>query len=149
MQIHSGNWTVPQQIIIRSPKGTNNLLNLPHGTSLLDLKASYAENKVTEPQNGLTIYTLPEALIECSPQCYVKDSIDMRTCLNTIQEPSELLAILMEKGQFTKAERLAGAFRNVGKEVVADAIVDRMKRLGYDIREQDPFEPILHLLLRR
>src|SRR3954447_2181027 len=43
LSLHGGNWTVPRQLAIRSPKGRNNVTRLPHGTSLLDLKASLPE----------------------------------------------------------------------------------------------------------
>lgn len=139
LAIHSGNWTVPIQIVIRSPQGANNIVNLLYNTSILDLKVSTATQVITESQNRLNIYPLAEALIECSPQCYAGNTIDLRTCLSMIQDPSEILALLMDKGQSTKAGRLAGALRRVGKTAIADTIVDRMKRLGYDVREEDPF----------
>ncbi|GAB6044364.1 Fic family protein [Endothiovibrio diazotrophicus] len=38
------------------------------------------------------------------------------------------------------AGRLAGAFRNIGRERIADDIVETMKAAGYAVRESDPFE---------
>lgn len=139
LAIHSGNWTVPTQIVIRSPKGANNVIQLLHNTSLLDLKAAMPSEIIAEPQHKLNIYPLAEALIECSIQCYAKDTIDIRTCLSMIQDPSELLTLLLDKGRSTKAGRIAGALRNIGKIAIADTIVERMKRLDYDVREEDPF----------
>ena len=40
LSLHGGNWTVPRQLVVRSSKGKNNLTKLPHGTSLLDLRAA-------------------------------------------------------------------------------------------------------------
>lgn len=60
--------------------------------------------------------------------------------MSLIRDESEVLKILLEKGQTTKAGRLAGAFRNIGNEIAANEIVSVMKGLGYDIREEDPFE---------
>src|ERR1700746_2636488 len=37
LSIHVGNGTVPRQLAVRSPKGTNSVTKLPHGTSLFDL----------------------------------------------------------------------------------------------------------------
>jgi hypothetical protein len=37
--LHVGNWTVPKQLSVRSVKARNNVTPLPHGTSLLDIKA--------------------------------------------------------------------------------------------------------------
>ncbi|MDH8702585.1 fido (protein-threonine AMPylation protein) [Dysgonomonadaceae bacterium PH5-43] len=140
LSIYSGNWIVPSQVIIRSPKGANNVVKLMHNTSLLDIKASLANLIYTEPRFGLNLYSLPEALIECSPNFFKLDSVTARTCLSLTPDISDLLNILLEKGQSTKAGRLAGAFRNIGHTVAADEIIDTMRSLGYDIREEDPFE---------
>lgn len=140
LSIYSGNWVVPAQVIIRSPQGANNVVKLMHKTSLLDIKVSLANSIYTEPRFGLNLYSLPEALIECSPDFFKLDSITARTCLLLIPDASDLLNILLEKGQSTKAGRLAGAFRNIGHTVAADEIIDTMKSLGYDIREEDPFK---------
>jgi Fic family protein len=56
-----------------------------------------------------------------------------------ISDVGDILKIVLEKGQTTKAGRLAGAFRNIGHTSAADEIVNTMKSLGYDIREEDPF----------
>lgn len=37
LALHSGNRIVPKQAIIRSPKGSNNVRNLLHNTSLLEI----------------------------------------------------------------------------------------------------------------
>lgn len=41
---------------------------------------------------------------------------------------------------FTRAGRMVGAFRHIGKDDIADEILRTMKGLGYDVREVDPFE---------
>lgn len=137
--IYSGNQIVPSQIIIKAINGTNNVVNLLHKTSLLDIKASMANPVTKELQFGLNLYTLSEALVECSPDFYRLDEVSARTCLSLIPDASSMLSILLEKGQTTKAGRLAGAFRNIGNDSIANEIVDTMKKAGYDIREEDPF----------
>ncbi len=37
------------------------------------------------------------------------------------------------------AGRLAGAFRNIGRDRIADEIVKTMTAAGYAVRENDPF----------
>lgn len=135
----SGNSTVPGQAIIRSPKGSNNIIRLIHNTSLLDIKTSIAQPVNKESQFGLNLYSLSEALIESSPDSYRLDSITARTCLSLVPDSSNILSIILEKGQSRKAGRLAGAFRNIGRSVIADEIINTMKSVGYDIREEDPF----------
>lgn len=139
LSLHSGNSIVPVQTIIRSPKSSNNIIQLLHQTTLLDIKTAIANRLYKERRFGLNLYTLAEALIECSPDFFRLDSITARTCLSMVSDASEVLSIILEKGQTTKAGRLAGAFRNIGNSAIADDIINTMKSLGYDIREEDPF----------
>src|ERR1700732_899739 len=38
LSLHAGNWTVPGQLAARSPRAGNQVTQLPHGTSLLELR---------------------------------------------------------------------------------------------------------------
>ena len=64
-----------------------------------------------------------------------------------VRDASEVLALLLEGGRTTVAGRLAGAFRNIGRERIANEIVKTMQAADYDIREIDPFEKVLNLVL--
>jgi len=149
LALYSGNKIVPTQAIIRSPKGTNNVRTLLHGTSLLDIKTSIGNPIIKETQFGLNLYSLAEALIECSPDFFKLDSISARTCLSLVPDASDILRILLEKGLKTKAGRLAGAFRNIGNTAIADEIMNTMKSVGYDVREEDPFTDITSIAYTR
>ena len=39
LMIHAGNWTVPTQLQLRSPRGNNSSITLPHNTSLFNYRA--------------------------------------------------------------------------------------------------------------
>ena len=41
----------------------------------------------------------------------------------------------------------AGAFRNIGRDRIADDIVKTMRAAGFDIRESDPFENTSNIIL--
>lgn len=56
-----------------------------------------------------------------------------------IPDASQTLEILLNGNHSTIAGRLAGAFRNVYRDKIADDILDTMKQTGYDVRENDPF----------
>lgn len=140
LQIHSGNWTVPQQLIIRSTQGVNSPTPLPHNTSLFSIKSPLVNSVEIQEINGIRMLTLPSSLVHCSPTMFVKNSTDVRTALTMISNSSDILSILLDGGHSTIAGRLAGAFRNVGQERIADDILKTMKSAGYDVREVDPFE---------
>ncbi len=140
LQIHSGNWSVPEQLIIRSVDGPNGITPLPHNTSLFTMKSplpNVAEIKVVE---GVRMLTIASSLIYCSPNTFIKCPTDARTALAMIRDSSEVLGLLLDGGHSTVAGRLAGAFRNIGQEKIADDILKTMQIAGYDVRETDPFE---------
>ncbi len=109
-------------------------------TSILYFQTTIANPIYKEPQLGLNLYSLPEALLECSPDFFRLDSVAARTCLAMVSDVGDIMKIVLEKENTTKAGRLAGAFRNIGHTSAADEITATMKSLGYDIREEDPFE---------
>lgn len=139
LSLHGGNWTVPRQLVVRSPRARNKVTKLPHGTSLLDLRAALPAATDKEEKEGLPIFSIESALIECSPQYFSSHSTDVRAVLAMIRDASGLLAKLLEGGHSTIAGRLAGAFRNAGRDRVADEISKTMSAAGYDVRETDPF----------
>lgn len=139
LSLHGGNWTVPRQLVARSPKGRNNVTKLPHRTSLLDLHAALPEPADREEKEGLRVFSLESALIECSPQYLSRHATDVRAALAMIRDASGLLARLLEGGRSTIAGRLAGAFRNSGRDRIADEIRETMSAAGYSVREADPF----------
>jgi len=138
--LHAGNRTVPQQLLLRSPKGGNKSTKLPHNTSLLDIRFDLPEEEHREESNKLRIYTLPASLVFTGPGLFRQNCTDARVALAMIQDASEVLAILLNGGHSRIAGRLAGAFRNIGREKIAQEIIDTMKKAGYDVRENDPFE---------
>lgn len=137
--LHSGNRTVPKQLLIRSPKAQNNVVKLLHGTSFFDLKMNIPPENEREIKDGIQTYSLPTGLVFCSPDFFTNSSTDARICLSMIRDPSELLSILLNGGHTVFAGRLAGAYRNIGNDRFANEIMNTMKSAGYDVRESDPF----------
>ncbi len=138
--LHCENWTIPKQLLIRSSIASNNVTNLLFDTSLLDaVLAMPAEQDIIE-KNGMRIFSLTSALIACSPNFFIQNSIDARTALTAVKDASEILSLLLDGGNSIVAGRLAGAFKNIGRDRIADEIIKTMKAAGYDIRENDPFE---------
>jgi len=139
MSLHGGNWTVPQQLVVRSPRARNKVTTFPHGTSLLDLRAALPKAAHKQEKEGLRIFSLESALTECSPSYFPHHATDVRAALATIRDASALLERLLEGGHSTIAGRLAGAFRNNGRNAIADEILKTMAAAGYTVRETDPF----------
>ncbi|RRH89569.1 Fic family protein [Mesorhizobium tamadayense] len=149
LSFHAGNRTVPGQLLVRSPAGGNKPTALLHGTSIFDTRASMPAARDIAEIDGLRLYALPAALLEASPSIFAQKPTDARTALAMFSDGSEILARLLEGGHSTIAGRLAGAFRNIGRERIADDIMRSMQAAGYTVREADPFDTRLELSLPR
>jgi len=147
LMIHAGNTRVPNQLVVRAPGGNNLPVELPIGTSLFLLKAEIPPTNERFIRDGLRLYTLPAALARCSPITFTQDSLEVRTGISMISNAADILRILLEGGHSVVAGRIAGAFRNAGKDRIADTIVSTMKSAGYDVRENDPFEGHSNVIL--
>ncbi len=136
------NTTIPRRVIIHTPHGTNNRVDLPFGTSLYDLRR---QGMVPEAdlavQDGLRRLVPEAALVKVPAAFFAGHATEARVALTGIRHARSLLERLLDGGHSVVAGRLAGAFRRVGRSELADEILGVMRRTGYDIRENDPFEP--------
>lgn len=73
------------------------------------------------------MYNLQSSLIYSSTAIFDKSGLDARTALSLIKDVSEILPILLDNGHSTIGGRLAGAFRNIQRDRIADQILDTMR----------------------
>ena len=139
LALHAGNRAVPHQLVVRAPKAHNHVTPLPHGTSLLDVRAALPAEGQREEKEGLRLFSLPAALIACAPGYFPQKAIDARAALAMVRDASDVLALLLAGGHSAVAGRLTGAFRNIGRTRIADDILKTMRAASYDVRENDPF----------
>jgi hypothetical protein len=140
LMLHAGNNAVPTQLLVKSTKGNNLPTELLFGTSLFLMKSPLPNKAEIELKDGVRIVNLPSSIIHCSPSFFTNQSTDARTALMMIKDASEILDLLLEGGHSKIAGRLAGAYRNLGQDKIADNTLKTMKSAGYDVREKDPFE---------
>nr|WP_295924711.1 Fic family protein [uncultured Dyadobacter sp.] len=145
--LQAGNWSVPRQLLVRSPEGNNRPTPLPHNTSLFNLRTDIPSAGQTVISMGIRMYDMQSALIYSAATVYKSNAIDARTALSMIRDASELLPIMLDNGHTVLAGRLAGAFRNIQRERIADQIIETFRQAGYDIRETDPFDHRLDINL--
>lgn len=139
--LHAGNLTVPRQLLVRSPQARNQITTLPHDTSIFETRATVASPpEVRITRHGLRVFSLASALINCPEPFYRNNPTDARTALATFQDASEILQILLEGGHSVIAGRMAGAFRNIGRNKIADDILLGMRSASYQVTENDPFQ---------
>ena len=141
IRLRAGDTSIPWQVVIYSPHGTNNTVDLLFDTSIYDLKQdSMPRAEDLDRQDGLRIFTAAAGLTKVSGGFYARHPIEAQVALSEIEDASDVLRRLLEGGHSTVAGRLAGAFRRVGRTGFADEIVSTMERAGYRVRENDPFE---------
>jgi fido (protein-threonine AMPylation protein) len=140
--LQAENTVIPPQVIIYSPKGSNNSTSLLFRTSFYDLKETQppaSDDLIV--RDGLRLFALESALIKVPEAFYAAKPIEAQVALASVREPSGLLRRLLDGGNSVVAGRLVGAFRRVGRPDVADEIRAAMTGAGYAIREADPFVP--------
>ena len=145
--LHVGNMTVPRQLLVRSPKARNKITSLPHDTSLFDTRAALPEAGQIAKKEGMRLFSVPAGLVNCRPGFFRQNATDARAALAMVRNASDVLSLLLEGGRTKVAGRLAGAFRNIGRDRIAGDIVKTMRTADFDIRESDPFEDRIKLIL--
>ncbi len=140
--LHAESTVIPTQVIVYSPKGTNNTVNLLFGTSLYDLKQKEIPPRTdVVVRDGLRLSSLDAALVKVPEAFFKRSPVEAQVALANIRDASEVLGRLLEGGHSVVAGRLAGAFRRTGRSDVAEEILSTMKAADYDVRETDPFAP--------
>ena len=142
LRLHIGDWTVPKQLLVRSTKGGNKPTPLLFGTSIFDIRLDLPPPEDQEVSSGLRIYNLPAAQIACAPGQFTDHPDDLRSALAMVAEPSDLLRRLLDGGRTVVAGRLAGGFRNIGRNEIADQILRAMRAAGHQVSESDPFKQL-------
>ena len=140
LYFHSGKTVIPKQLIVRSELGANNILQLPFRTSLVDIKAPLPPEVVQEPRYGVRLYPMEYALLMVRPDYYRRDALEARACLASLRDVSPLVSAAIDGGHTTRAGRVAGALRSIGREEMADELLRMMRQVGYTVTEENPFE---------
>lgn len=138
--LHGGDKSVPAQLIVRSPNANNNKIDLIYGTSFFDIKLEIPKKQNRIINDGIQQYSLEAAIIAVNAEFFRSNVVDARVCLSMIKDSSQVLSLLLAGEHSVIAGRLAGAFRNIGKDKIADDIISTMKSADFIVREEDPFQ---------
>ena len=139
--LHGEKTVIPEQVVVCSPKGTNHTNKLLFGTSLYDLKVSEmptASDLIM--RDGLRLFSAAASLVAVAETFFARNPVESQVVLGSLADASDLLRLLLNGGNSTKAGYLAGALRKTGRGGLADEILSAMKSVGYDVRESNPFE---------
>lgn len=138
--LHAETTAIPRQVIVYTPRGTNNAVDLLFGTSLYDLRSgSMPPPEDLTERDALRVFTPVAALIKAPESFFQRFPVEAQVALASTRDASDVLERLLAGGHSVVARRLAGAFRRVGRADVADEILDTMAAAGHEMREVDPF----------
>ncbi len=140
LALHVETSVIPTQVLVFSPKGQNNRIDLLHGTSLLDLRERTPPlPEDLERREGLRLYTLDAALTRVPEAFFTGQPLEAELALNRLRDVSGVLRILLRGGHSVVAGRLAGALRRIGRAAFAEEIIVTMRAAGHQVTETDPF----------
>jgi fido (protein-threonine AMPylation protein) len=139
--LHAERTVIPDQLVVHSPKATNNDIKLLFGTTLYDLKVpEIPAAAALMVRDGLRLFSLAAALVRVPESFFQLYPLETQVAMASLADPSDLLRLLLNGGHSAKAGYLAKAFRQTGRGELADEILRAMKGAGYDVRESSPFE---------
>jgi len=139
--LHGERTVIPDQLVVHSPKATNNDIKLLFGTTLYDLKvAEMPPGAALMVRDGLRLFTPAASLVRVPESFFQLYPLEAQVVMASLADASDLLRLLLNGGHSAKAGYLAKAFRQTGRGELADEILRAMKGAGYDVRESSPFE---------
>ena len=65
------------------------------------------------------------------PDYYRRNALEARTCLSIIRDVSPVITTAIDGGHTTRAGRVAGAFRSIGREELADSMLSMMRQVVF------------------
>ncbi|HXN20978.1 MAG TPA: hypothetical protein VN875_21795 [Candidatus Binatus sp.] len=82
---------IPDQIVVNSPRGTNNKIDLPSNTSLYDLKVP----AMPEPENlvmrdGLRLFSPTASLVGVGESFFSRNPVEPQVVLASLRDASDL-----------------------------------------------------------
>src|SRR5882724_6760208 len=109
------NTVVPKQVVVYTPKGTNNTVELLFGTSLYDLKqADVSPATEITVRDGLRLVSPAAALVKVSEAFYVHNPIGPQVALASTRVAWDILRRLREDAPSLFGGSLGGPSRRPG-----------------------------------
>ncbi len=140
LHVHTETPLTSLQILIHASAGHNNVTQLIHGWSILDIKTpSLAARDDRQERNGLRLLSLPYALAQVAEPFFQLQSAAAQIALALLPDTSDMARILIAAGKPAVGGRLVSALRAVGRERDADNLRKTLEAVGYRVAEVNPF----------
>src|SRR5437667_155193 len=110
--LHGERTVIPDQLVVHSPKATNNDIKLLFGTTLYDFKvAEMPPPAALTVREGLRLFTAAAALVRVPESFFQLYPLEAQVVMASLADASDLLRLLLNGGHSAKAGSLAKAFR--------------------------------------
>lgn len=110
LMIHAENTIIPRQVIICTPRGSNNTIQLPFKTSFYDLREKdMPRDEDLVIRDGLRLFPPEAALIRVPEAFFVRNPVEARVAISGVRDMAGVLKRLLDGGHSSIAGRLAGA----------------------------------------
>ncbi|MDP2787541.1 MAG: Fic family protein [Pseudomonadota bacterium] len=141
LELKSGERTLPRQLIVWATDANNQIVSMPHGTSMLLYRAPrLLPAEPTQSEAGLRLVVLERALVAASESFFTRQPLAAQLALQLLPDALDLTRVLLAGSHTVVAGRLAGGLRAIGRGDEADELVRTMTAGGFDVRESNPFE---------
>lgn len=143
LMLRTGERSLPLQLQVWATEANNQPVELPHDCSLFLYRAPRLCDSESVPDaGGLRLATLPAALMAVGPAFFIRQPLAARIALASLEDVTELLRPLLDGGHGHIAGRLAGGMRAIGRNQVADEILETMRSIQMTVTETMPFEVV-------
>lgn len=139
LDIHTGDNTIPKQVVAITKASGNYTLPLPHHTSIIIYQDSNKFPSTIEIKNKLQLMPVGLAICRVAKSFFQNQPVNAKIALAMLRDPSELTRHLLLNGMVQSAGRLAGACRHIGREDFSIEITQTMQAAGFTIIEENPF----------
>src|SRR6266581_289744 len=133
--LHGERTVIPDQLVVHSPKATNNDIKLLFGTTLYDLKvAEMPATAALTVRDGLRLFSPAAALVRVPESFFLQYPVETQVVMASLADASDVLRFLLNGGHSAKAGYLAKAFRSLSIEgySVTPALVERVRQGRWD-----------------
>lgn len=136
----SGQNIISRQVTIVTKRSSNQVIQLPHDTSMLLYQDAKNFPESIEKENGLNFIPLHEAVCKTQPSYYLNNPLNMEICLKLVGSPSDISRILLVGQQVAAANRIVGAYKELGDIHTANQIEKDMLASGIELSPVNPFQ---------
>lgn len=137
IDIHTGNNSMPSQIIVSVKGGTEDIVQLPNDMSLLVTRKKTKPEALIEYQ-GVKVYTLETALVNSVPISFQKHPVSMQIALRKANL-DQLAEALLRSKNVASAGRIIGAYDALKMRAESEKLTAIMASAFEGIKAVNPF----------